>query len=135
AEALDRLRFPAQARHLALEVFARSFFADPDDFGAGELIAMFHSYFLGSAEGLLFDVPVDDYDTALWAPLGRRLVAGGAEIMINTEVTGIDLTGDRVAVGHRPAGAHGPGRTLQCDAAVIALDPGNLAALVGSGTV
>ena len=31
---------------------------------------MFHSYFLGSSEGLLFDVPVDDYDTAFWAPLG-----------------------------------------------------------------
>ncbi|MBK8461845.1 MAG: FAD-dependent oxidoreductase [Nigerium sp.] len=32
AEVLDRLRFPAQARHLALEVFARSFFADPREF-------------------------------------------------------------------------------------------------------
>ena len=61
---LDRLKFPDKARHLALEVFARSFFAHPDDFAAGELVAMFHSYFLGSAEGLLFDVPVDDYDTA-----------------------------------------------------------------------
>ena len=41
----------------------------PSDFSAGELVAMFHTYFLGSAEGLLFDVPDDDYDTALWAPL------------------------------------------------------------------
>ena len=31
---------------------------------------MFHIYFVGSAEGLLFDVPRDDYDTTLWAPLG-----------------------------------------------------------------
>ena len=37
AEVLDRLRFPAQARHLALEVFARSFFADPRDFSGAEL--------------------------------------------------------------------------------------------------
>ena len=58
------------ARHLALEVFARSFFADPRDFSGGELVAMFHTYFVGSAEGLLFDVPHDDYDTTLWAPLG-----------------------------------------------------------------
>ena len=67
------------ARHLALEVFARSFFAHPDEFSAGELVAMFHSYFLGSAEGLLFDVPRDDYDTAcgprcgaIWTILGSR---------------------------------------------------------------
>ena len=60
---------PTAARHLALEVFARSFFASPDEFSAGELVGMFHSYFLGSSEGLLFDVPVDDYDTVFWAPL------------------------------------------------------------------
>lgn len=73
AEFLDRLRFPDRARHLALEVFARSFFADPREFSAGELVAMFHSYFLGSAEGLLFDVPRDDFDTSLWKPLGLAL--------------------------------------------------------------
>ena len=39
---------------------------------------MFHTYFLGSAEGLLFDVPSDDYDTALWAPLGRHLTRPSA---------------------------------------------------------
>ncbi|TDP89808.1 isorenieratene synthase [Leucobacter luti] len=77
AEFLDQLRFPDRARHLALEVFARSFFADPSDFSAGELVAMFHAYFLGSAEGLLFDVPRDDFDTSLWAPLGRALEAAG----------------------------------------------------------
>ena len=61
-------------------MFARSFFADPQDFSAGELVAMFHGYFLGSAEGLLFDVPVDDYDTALWAPLGRYLHGLGVDV-------------------------------------------------------
>jgi isorenieratene synthase len=80
AEFLDRLRFPDPARHLALEVFARSFFAHPNCFSAGELVAMFHSYFLGSSEGLLFDVPSDDYDTALWAPLGRYLDAQGVQV-------------------------------------------------------
>ncbi len=84
AEFLDRLRFPPAARHLALEVFARSFFADPREFSAGELVAMFHTYFLGSAEGLLFDVPVDDYDTALWAPLGRYLHGLGVEVRTST---------------------------------------------------
>ncbi len=77
---LQRLNFPPAARHLALEVFARSFFARADQFSAGELVAMFHTYFLGSAEGLLFDVPDDDYGTALWAPLASYLRARGVDI-------------------------------------------------------
>ena len=77
ADFLDRLHFPERARHLALEVFARSFFAHPSDFSAGELVAMFHSYFLGSSEGLLFDVPRDDFDTSLWNPLGVVLERAG----------------------------------------------------------
>ena len=90
AEFLDRLRFPEQARHLALEVFARSFFADPREFSAGELVAMFHTYFTGSAEGLLFDVPDGPYDDVLWAPLGRHLRGLGVEILTGTEVTGLE---------------------------------------------
>ncbi|MHA3725071.1 FAD-dependent oxidoreductase [Leucobacter sp. HY1910] len=76
---LDKLRFPDRARHLALEVFARSFFADPREFSAGELVAMFHSYFLGSAEGLLFDVPRDDFNTAIWKPLSAALERQGLQ--------------------------------------------------------
>ena len=103
AEVLDRLRFPAQARHLALEVFARSFFADPNEFSAGELVAMFHTYFLGSAEGLLFDVPDDDYDTALWAPLGRYLASLGVEVHTNTSVESLDdLSADGVVLATDP---------------------------------
>ena len=78
AQFLDRLRFPDRARHLALEVFARSFFAHPSDFSAGELVAMFHAYFLGSSEGLLFDVPrrrLRHRAVGAAAPVSRR--AGG----------------------------------------------------------
>ncbi len=95
---LDRLCFPDDARHLALEVFARSFFARPDEFSAGELVGMFHSYFLGSREGLLFDVPVDDYDTVFWAPLRRYLEALGAQVHTSTTVERLDFAGDRVGV-------------------------------------
>ncbi|GAB3913397.1 isorenieratene synthase [Microlunatus endophyticus] len=130
AEFLDRLRFPAQARHLALEVFARSFFADPADFAAGELLAMFHSYFVGSSEGLLFDVPDDDYDSALWGPLSRRLADQGADLLLETDVHSIDLAEQTVRVRHRPAGSTvGDGAELTCDAVVIAVDPGGLAGL------
>ena len=37
-------------------MFSRSFFADPADLSAAELATMFHIYFLGSSEGLIFDV-------------------------------------------------------------------------------
>ncbi len=115
AQFLDRLHFPDDARHLALEVFARSFFAHPEDFAAGELVSMFHTYFMGSAEGLLFDVPTDDYDTALWAPLGRYLHGLGAQVRTGTRVLGLaeDGAGVRVDTDAGP---------LDADAVVLATD-------------
>ncbi len=100
AEVLDRLRFPEAARHLALEVFARSFFADPREFSGAELVAMFHMYFVGSAEGLLFDVPCDDYDTTLWAPLGAHLHDLGVRVVTRREVRSVAELGDRLSVLH-----------------------------------
>lgn len=125
AEVLDRLRFPDSARHLALEVFARSFFADAREFSGGELVAMFHAYFLGSAEGLLFDVPDDDYDAALWAPLGRYLAGRGAVVRTGVSVDGIDESGSggvRVRAGDE---------TWQADAVVLATEQKALQQLVG----
>ena len=52
-------------------------FSAVEDVSAGELVGMFHSYFLGSSEGLLFDVPVDDYDTVFWAPMRNYLSGWG----------------------------------------------------------
>ncbi|GAB3659425.1 NAD(P)/FAD-dependent oxidoreductase [Nocardioides korecus] len=126
ADFLDRLRFPDQARHLALEVFARSFFADSHDFSAGELVAMFHSYFVGSAEGLLFDVPVDDYDTALWAPLADHLRGLGVEVRTGTGVTQVrhGRGSERFEV------LAGSGPALLADGVVLALDRAPLRALV-----
>ncbi|AZZ43413.1 FAD-dependent oxidoreductase [Acidipropionibacterium jensenii] len=127
AEFLDRLRFPIGARDLALEVFARSFFADPDDFAAGELVAMFHTYFLGSAEGLVFDVPVDDYDTALWAPLGRLLAEFGVNVTMSTPVRSIDVTTDGATLTLDDS-------VLSADAVVLATDPRTARQLAASTT-
>ena len=96
---LDRLQFPAAARHLALEVFSRSFFARPDDFSAGELVAMFHAYFLGSSEGLIFDVPRDDYDSCLWSPLRRYLERQGAQVRTGESVAWIDASQEVPRIG------------------------------------
>ncbi|EWT02498.1 isorenieratene synthase [Intrasporangium oryzae NRRL B-24470] len=124
ADVLDRLRFPEQARHLALEVFARSFFADPREFSGGELVAMFHTYFTGSAEGLLFDVPDAPYDEALWQPLAAHLRRLGVNIETGREVAALDERPDGVAV------VLADGGVLEADAVVLATDRAPLQRLV-----
>ncbi len=131
ADVLDRLDFPEEARHLALEVFARSFFADPADFSGAELVAMFHMYFVGSAEGLLFDVPRDDYDSTLWAPLGEHLHRLGVEVVTGREVRSVTEFGDSVAVLHGSAGGDDQ-EWHSADAVVLALDPVGLRRVVSS---
>lgn len=136
ADALDALRFPERMRSLALEVFARSFFADPRDFSAGELVAMFHMYFLGSGEGLLFDVSRDDFDTTMWRPLRSYLEDLGAHVVTGCRVESIERDGEgfRVSAGAAAAGADDASRgridfaidrddahgSLRADAVVIA---------------
>ena len=111
ADVLDRLRFPEAARHLALEVFARSFFADPREFSGAELVAMFHMYFVGSAEGLLFDVPRDDYDATLWGPLGAHLYGLGVRVLTGREVRSVaELAAER---GHLGAARRRPATTTR----------------------
>src|SRR3954471_3393544 len=127
-EVLDRLRFPDQARHLALEVFARSFFAHPADFSGGELVAMFHTYFTGSAEGLLFDVSDDDYDVALWQPLAEHLTGLGADLRTGTSVTALERSTD----GMRASLDHGT--TLTVADVVLATDRAALQRLVSGAT-
>jgi isorenieratene synthase len=121
---LRDINFPDAARHLAFEVFSRSFFTEPAALSAAELATMFHIYFLGSNEGLVFDVANDDFDTALWSPLRRYLESRG--VTFHTEVT---------ATGVRP----GPpfqvtcaaGETFEADGVVLSTDVAGLRNLVG----
>ena len=87
---LRDIDFPEAARHLAFEVFSRSFFAEPEDLSAAELAAMFHIYFLGSSEGLLFDVADANFDVALWNPLASHLESIGVRIHTGESVTDVD---------------------------------------------
>ncbi|MFD5783786.1 FAD-dependent oxidoreductase [Streptomyces sp. NPDC126933] len=126
AEFLSRIRFPEAAHHLAFEVFSRSFFADPRELSAAELVLMFHIYFLGSSEGLLFDVPAEPFPQALWEPLGRYLEKHGTRLSLGTAVDGVE-----------PDEGGGPtvtveGRRLRHDALVLALDTGGLRRLVAA---
>ncbi|MEU1479192.1 FAD-dependent oxidoreductase [Streptomyces sp. NPDC005760] len=122
---LESLRFPAAARHLAFEVFSRSFFADPHELSAAEMVLMFHIYFLGSSEGLLFDVPDDPFPTALWDPLAEHLCRHGADLRTSTSVENVSPTADgafTVATDREER---------RYDSVVLALDTAGLRSLVG----
>ena len=124
---LTDINFPVAARHLAFEVFARSFFARPDRLSAAELAAMFHIYFLGSNEGLVFDVADSNFDTALWNPLGDYLRAAGVEFHTSTSVDSVTSGGSRRFQVHTDAG-----RVIDADAVVLATDVGGLQRIVAA---
>ncbi|MBC3989862.1 FAD-dependent oxidoreductase [Streptomyces sp. AC563] len=130
---LHSVRFPEAAHHLAFEVFSRSFFADPRELSAAELLLMFHIYFLGSAEGLLFDVPTEPFPQALWDPIGAYLHRLGAAVRTGTAVHEVRPRDGGGAEVRTAAG------TSVHQAVVLALDTGGLrqtvAASGGLGTL
>ncbi|MEV6162109.1 FAD-dependent oxidoreductase [Streptomyces sp. NPDC052052] len=124
---LRRINFPEAARHLAFEVFSRSFFADPCELSAAELLLMFHIYFLGSSEGLLFDVPCEPFPQALWQPLGAYLRRLGTKVRTGTAVHRLRPHPDgtvTVEAEDRDAGRY--------QAVVLALDTGGLRQVVAA---
>ncbi|MGW4393804.1 FAD-dependent oxidoreductase [Amycolatopsis nivea] len=126
---LQAIRFPPAAQHLALEVFSRSFFAAPTELSAAELATMFHLYFLGSSEGLVFDVPTEPFPQALWDPLAEYLTARGVAFRTGTDVLALERSGDGFTVTHS-------GGEQTVDAVVLACDlPGLQSVLANSPEV
>ena len=122
---LRDINFPEAARHLAFEVFSRSFFAEPADLSAAELATMFHIYFLGSSEGLVFDVANDNFDVALWNPLREYLTSHG--VRFHT-----DRSAASVHVGTRFSVSCGPQESLGADGVVLATDVASLQHIVAN---
>ncbi|QRZ08239.1 FAD-dependent oxidoreductase [Mycolicibacterium austroafricanum] len=122
---LRDINFPEAARHLAFEVFARSFFARPETLSAGELVTMFHIYFLGSSEGLIFDVANANFDVALWNPLRRYLEGRGVVFHTGAEVDAVTVADEVTVTGSRA-------QVWSADAAVLATDPGSLRRVVAA---
>ncbi|WP_017571476.1 FAD-dependent oxidoreductase [Nocardiopsis halotolerans] len=121
---LDAVRFPPTARHLAFEVFSRSFFADPGSMSAAELAVMFHVYFLGSSEGLVFDVPGSPFPQALWDPLERHLAKHGVRLRTGVAVEEVRRGRER----RFAVRAEEPEEDF--DAVVLAADPAGARGLV-----
>jgi isorenieratene synthase len=111
---LDALGMPARARAHLFDVFAHSFFNHQEEMSAAEMIMQFHFYFLRNPEGLDFDAPAQDYETAIWTPLARQLRALGADIRTGATVDRIDPKWTVVLSG---------GAELAADHVVLAADP------------
>ncbi|MEU4805626.1 FAD-dependent oxidoreductase [Actinosynnema sp. NPDC023587] len=122
---LERVRFPKPAHALAFEVFSRSFFAHPRQMSAAELVTMFHIYFLGSSEGLLFDVAADPFPHGLWQPLARRLERLRATVRTGTPVEAVSTGGSRGFVVHATD-------DVEVDAVVLAAEVPGLRAVVAA---
>jgi len=126
---LTNINFPVAARHLAFEVFARSFFARPERLSAAELAAMFHMYFLGSSEGLVFDVADSNFDTALWNPLGDYLITQGVKFHTGVSAASVTPGGSKKLRVQADDGS-----LIDADGVVLATDVGGLQQIVGAST-
>ncbi|MBI5537376.1 MAG: FAD-dependent oxidoreductase [Deltaproteobacteria bacterium] len=84
---LDSLSFPTRARQMLFDVFAHSFFNPEDRMSASELLMMFHFYFMGNPEGLVFDVLVEPFSLALWMPMRRYLEKRGVQFLLERSAT------------------------------------------------
>ena len=127
-EYLDRLRMPPAARRMLFEVFARSFFDPEDEMSAAELIMRFHLYFMGSTEGLLFDVVTEPFPDAIWGPMARHLDALGVDVRLGVAVQSIAPPGggdDRRWRVHVDAG-----EPVGTDAVVLAVPVAGLQGIV-----
>ncbi len=90
---LDSLRFPPRARRLLFDVFAHSFFNPEGEMSAAELLMMFHFYFTGNPEGLVFDVARRPFSKAIWEPFGRYLESLGVVIRVGEAARSVARSG------------------------------------------
>ncbi len=126
AEYLDALRFPPAARRMLFDVFAHSFFNPEGGMSAAELLMMFHFYFTGSREGLIFDVARAPFSTAIWQPLQRYLANLGARVATGTAARAV-----RRAQGGWEVETGGAQRaSFAAEAVVLALDVAGLQRLL-----
>jgi len=91
-EYLDLLRFPPEARQMLFDVFAHSFFNPEEEYSAAELLAMFHFYFLGNPEGLVFDVMSRPF-SVVFERLERYLRERNVDVRLGTPATRLNATG------------------------------------------
>lgn len=125
-EYLDSLGFPETARRMLFDVFSHSFFNPEEEMSAADLLMMFHFYFTGNPDGLLFDVTKSPMSTALWQPFARWFERHGVSLALSCPVKLIER---RPGGGYRVSHARGE---LDADLAVLALDVPGLQRVVAA---
>lgn len=123
---LDALGFPLPARQMLFDIFAHSFFNPEAQLSAAEMLRLFHIYFTGNPEGLVFDVLTVPFQV-VWARFERYLGDLGVTLSLGAEVTALREQGQRVVV--RARGADGVERERQVDDVVVATEVPGLKAL------
>ena len=98
AQYLDSVRFPAEARRMLFEVFAHSFFNPQESMSAAEMLMMFHLYFCGSAEGILFDVLNAPFGVAVWQPMEALLRGLDVDVRLGSRITELEEPRDREGI-------------------------------------
>ena len=123
-EYLDSLKFPPDARRMLFDVFAHSFFNPEEAMSAGELLMMFHFYFSGNPEGLIFDVSKRPFSKSIWGPLGEYMTGLGVDVRTGCAISRVAKGGERrwsVALD---------GETVEADLVVLSLTVPGLQAVV-----
>lgn len=127
-EYLDSLRFPPRARRLLFDVFSHSFFNPEREMSAAELLMMFHFYFTGNPEGLVFDVARAPFSRAIWKPFAEYLEGLEVSIEIDRAARSVERTSEgrwRVRMDERAE---------EADGVILALPVRDLKALVDAST-
>ena len=93
-EYLDSLGFPPAARDMLFNVFAHSFFNPEERFSAADLLMMFHFYFIGNPEGLIFDVLKEPFSIALWHPMRRYAEERGVRFLTERKALSVEKRGE-----------------------------------------
>ena len=94
-EYLDSLRFPPDPRRMLFDVFAHSFFNPEEAMSAGELLMMFHFYFSGNPEGLIFDVSKRPFSKSIWGHLDDYMTGLGVDVRTGCAVARVAKGADR----------------------------------------
>ncbi|HKU38937.1 MAG TPA: FAD-dependent oxidoreductase [Polyangiales bacterium] len=121
---LDSLAFPETARRMLFDVFSHSFFNPESELSAAELLMMFHFYFLGNPEGLVFDVANQPLRAAIWRPF---------EDWLRGHEVAVELGSAAQRIERKPGGGyvvHAGQHRHEADVLVLALDVGALQSLL-----
>ena len=96
----DDVKLPSELQ-LVFNSFSRAFFASPEHMSMAELIKSFHFYFLSHDHGLLYDIPNDDHELTVLAPIRAHLESHGVVIRTSAPVQSVEVADDEVMIDGR----------------------------------